>query len=123
MRSDPHLDASRRAGQLAGAVRRATAAMDAQVAPGLSGDLMRAATLLAVSAAQLASTRNGRLLSAALGATDELETLLVMAAALELLGARGPSLTAEVRGIRELLRAARRRHQQGAQDAMGGSAA
>lgn len=127
MLTDPRLDASRRAGQLADAVRRAAAAIDAEVAPGLSGDLVRAATMIALSSAQQATARHPaaarRLLAAALGAAEELETLLAMAIGLELLGARGPKLTAEVRQIRDLLRAARRRHQLGAADSMGGSAA
>ncbi len=101
--------------------------MDAQVAPGLSRDLVRAATMLAASAAQQTTARNPaaarRLLAAALNTADELETLLAISAGLELLGARGPSLTADVRQIRDLLRAARRRHQQGVADTMGGSAA
>lgn len=101
--------------------------MDPQVAPGLASDLVRAATLIAVSAAQQATARHPaavrRLLNAALSAADDLETLLAMAVGLELLGARGPKLTAEVRQIRDVLRAARRRHQHGATNTMGGSAA
>jgi four helix bundle protein len=127
MLTDPRLDASRRAGQLADAVRRAATAIDAQVAPSLSGDLVRAATVIAFSAAQQATSRHPaaarRLLAAALGAAEELETLLAMAVGLELLGARGLKLTEEVRQIRVLLRAAGRRHQQGTAGPVGGSAA
>jgi four helix bundle protein len=127
MLTDPRVDASRRAVQLAAAIRRAAAAIDAQVAPGLAADLVRAATVIAFSAARQATAAHPaairRLLAAALSAADELDTLLAMAMGLELLGARGPRLTQEVRQIRDLLRAARRRHQLGAADPAGDSAA
>jgi hypothetical protein len=127
MPSDPRLEAARRAGQLTDAVRRAAAAIDPEVAPGLPGDLVRAATVIALSAAQQSVSRHPatarRLLAAALSAADQLETLLAMAIGLELLGARGPRLTAEVRQIRVMLRAARQRHQRADSETIDGSAA